>query len=135
MAAYYRSIGSSVKQRMEEIYAQYGRYLNKVDSFEFPGLSGMDKMAGIMAFLRSNPPHAIGGYDVVKVTDYQKTEETGLPSANVLVYGLEGGATVIVRPSGTEPKIKAYYTTLGKDIAEAEEQKNELSEALTPLFS
>jgi phosphoglucomutase len=135
MAAYYRSIGSSVKQRMEEIYAQYGRYLNKVDSFEFPGLSGMDKMAGIMAFLRSNPPHAIGGYDVVKVTDYQKTEETGLPSANVLVYGLEGGATVIVRPSGTEPKIKAYYTTLGKDIAEAEEQKNELSDALTPLFS
>ena len=135
MAAYYRSIGSSLKQRMEEIYAQYGRYLNKVDSFEFPGLSGMDKMAGIMAFLRSNPPHAIGGYDVVKVTDYQKTEETGLPSANVLVYGLAGGATVIVRPSGTEPKIKAYYTTLGKDIAEAEEQKNELSAALKPLFS
>ena len=135
MAAYYRSIGSSLKARMEEIYAQYGRYLNKVDSFEFPGLSGMDKMAGIMAFLRSNPPHAIGGYDVVKITDYQKTEETGLPSANVLVYGLAGGATVIVRPSGTEPKIKAYYTTLGKDITEAEEQKNELSAALTPLFA
>ena len=135
MAAYYRSIGSSVKQRMEEIYAQYGRYLNKVDSFEFPGLSGMDKMAGIMAFLRSNPPHAIGGYEVVKVTDYTKTEETGMPSANVLVYGLEGGATVIVRPSGTEPKIKAYYTTLGKDIKEAEEQKDELSSALKPLFA
>ena len=135
MAAYYRSIGSSVKQRMEEIYAQYGRYLNKVDYFEFPGLSGMDKMAGIMAFLRSNPPHAIGGYEVVKVTDYTKTEETGMPSANVLVYGLEGGATVIVRPSGTEPKIKAYYTTLGKDIKEAEEQKDELSSALKPLFA
>ena len=135
MAAYYRSIGSSVKQRMEEIYAQYGRYLNKVDSFEFPGLSGMDKMAGIMAFLRSNPPHAIGGYNVTKVIDYTKTEETGLPGANVLVYNLEGGATVIVRPSGTEPKIKAYYTTLGKNIAEAEEQKNELASALKPLFS
>ena len=135
MAAYYRSIGSSLKQRMEEIYAQYGRYLNKVDSFEFPGLSGMDKMAGIMAFLRQNPPHAIGGYNVAKAIDYTKTEETGLPSANVLVYNLEGGATVIVRPSGTEPKIKAYYTTLGKDIAEAEEQKNELSKALTPLFA
>ena len=135
MAAYYRSIGSSLKERMEAIYAQYGRYLNKVDSFEFPGLSGMDKMAGIMSFLRSNPPHAIGGYNVIKVTDYTKTEETGLPSANVLVYGLEGGATVIVRPSGTEPKIKAYYTTLGKDIQEAEEQKNELSNALKPLFA
>ena len=52
MAAYYRSVGSSLKQRMEEIYAQYGRYYNKIDSFEFPGLSGMDKMAGIMQNLR-----------------------------------------------------------------------------------
>ena len=55
MAAYYRSIGSSLKARMEEIYAQYGRYLNKVDSFEFPGLSGMDKMAGIMQGLKRQP--------------------------------------------------------------------------------
>jgi phosphoglucomutase len=95
----------------------------------------MDKMAGIMASLRQTPPAAFGNYKVVKITDYADSAATGLPSSNVLVYGLEGGATVIVRPSGTEPKIKAYYTTLGKDIAEAEEQKNELSEALTPLFS
>ncbi|MBR6683849.1 MAG: phospho-sugar mutase [Firmicutes bacterium] len=135
MAAYYRSIGSSVKERLEDIYAKYGRYLNKVDSFEFPGLSGMDKMAGIMADLRQNPPAAIGEYKVVKVTDYTKTEETGLPSANVLVYGLEGGATVIVRPSGTEPKIKTYFTTLGKDLAEAEAQKAALAEALKPIFA
>ena len=135
MAAYYRSIGSSVKERLEAIYAQYGRYLNKVDSFEFPGLSGMDKMAAIMAGLRENPPAEIGGYKVVKVTDYKKTEQTGLPSANVLVYSLEGGATVIVRPSGTEPKVKAYYTTLGKDLAEAEAQKNVLAEALKPILA
>ncbi len=135
MAAYYRSIGSSIKERLEAIYAQYGRYLNKIDSFEFPGLSGMDKMAGIMASLRQTPPAQIGGYPVVKITDYAKTEETGLPSANVLVYGLEGGATVIVRPSGTEPKIKAYYTTLGKDIAEAQAQKDQLAAALKPIFS
>ena len=135
MAAYYRSIGSSIKQRLEEIYAQYGRYLNKVDSFEFPGLSGMDKMAGIMNNLRQNPPKEIGGYAVVKVTDYKKPEETGLPAANVLIYALEGGATVVVRPSGTEPKIKAYFTTLGKDLAEAEAQKAVLAEALKPIFS
>ncbi len=135
MAAYYRSIGSSIKERLEAIYAKYGRYLNKVDSFEFPGLSGMDKMAGIMASLRQNPPAEIGGYAVVKVTDYQKTEETGLPAANVLVYGLEGGATVIVRPSGTEPKIKTYFTTLGKDLAEAEAQKKVLSDALKPILA
>ena len=135
MAAYYRSIGSSIKQRLEEIYAKYGRYLNKVDSFEFPGLSGMDKMAGIMAELRQNPPTAIGEYKVVKVTDYKKPEETGLPAANVLIYSLEGGASVIVRPSGTEPKIKAYFTTLGKDLAEAQAQKDALAAALQPLFS
>ena len=135
MAAYYRSIGSSIKQRLEEIYAKYGRYLNKVDSFEFPGLSGMDKMAGIMNQLRENPPAEIGGYAVVKVTDYKKPEETGLPAANVLIYALEGGATVVVRPSGTEPKIKTYFTTLGKDLAEAEAQKAKLADALKPLFS
>jgi len=135
MAAYYRSIGSSIKERLEAIYAKYGRYLNKVDSFEFPGLSGMDKMAGIMTQLRQAPPAEIGGYAVTKVVDYTKTEETGLPSANVLVYTLEGGATVIVRPSGTEPKIKTYFTTLGKDLAEAEAQKATLAAALKPLFS
>ena len=135
MAAYYRSIGSSIKQRLEEIYAKYGRYLNKVDSFEFPGLSGMDKMAGIMASLREKPPVEIGGYKVVKVTDYENTAETGLPAANVLVYALDGGATVIVRPSGTEPKIKTYFTTLGKDLAEAEAQKNALAEALKPILA
>lgn len=135
MAAYYRSIGSSLKQRMEEIYDKYGRYLNKVDSFEFPGLSGMDKMSGIMDDLRKNPPKEIGGYSVVKVTDFKKPEETGLPAANVLIYKLEGGAEVIVRPSGTEPKIKTYFTTLGKDLAEAQAQKDTLAAALKPIFS
>ena len=135
MAAYYRSIGSSIKQRLEEIYTEYGRYLNKVDSFEFPGLSGMDKMAGMMTELRSNPPKEIGGYAVVRVTDYKNTAETGLPASNVLKYELEGGASVIVRPSGTEPKIKTYFTTLGKDLAEAEAQKETLAAALKPIFA
>ena len=135
MAAYYRSIGSSIKQRLEEIYAQYGRYLNKVDSFEFPGLSGMDKMAGIMTDLRQNPPTEFAGKKVVKVTDYTKPEETGLPKANVLIYALDDGSTVVVRPSGTEPKIKAYYTTKGKDLAEAQAEKDALAEALKPIFA
>lgn len=135
MAAYYRSIGSSLKQRMEEIYDKYGRYLNKVDSFEFPGLSGMDKMTGIMDDLRKNPPAEIGGYPVVKVTDFKKPEETGLPAANVLIYKLKGGAEVIVRPSGTEPKIKTYFTTLGKNLEEAQAQKDKLAAALKPIFS
>jgi phosphoglucomutase len=135
MAAYYRSIGSSIKQRLEEIYAKYGRYLNKVDSYEFPGLSGMDKMAGIMEQLRTDPPKEFGGYKVVRVKDYKKPEETGLPAANVLIYELEGGAAVVVRPSGTEPKIKTYFTTLGKDLEEAAAQKDKLAEALKPILA
>ncbi len=135
MAAYYRSIGSSIKERLEEIYAQYGRYLNKVDSFEFPGLSGMDKMAGIMNGLRECPPAEFAGRKVVKATDYAKPEETGLPKANVLIYGLEDGATVVVRPSGTEPKIKTYFTTLGKDLAEAQAEKDALAEAIKPILA
>ena len=135
MASYYRSIGSSIKQRLEEIYAQYGRYLNKVDSFEFPGLTGMDKMKGIMAGLREEPPKEIAGIAVEKVTDYAKPEETGLPKANVLIYKLDDGSTVIVRPSGTEPKIKTYFTTLGKDLAEAQAKKDKLAEGVKPVLS
>ena len=135
MAAYYRANGSSIKQRLEEIYSQYGRYFNKTDSFEFPGLSGMDKMAGIMTQLRQEPPAAIGAHKITKAVDFKKSEETGLPPANVLLYDLENGATVIIRPSGTEPKIKAYFTTLGKDFAAAQAQKDELAAAVEPIFA
>ena len=135
MAAYYRSIGSSIKQRLEEIYAQYGRYLNKVDSFEFPGLTGMDKMASIMKGLRETPPADFGGVAVSGVTDYSEPEETGLPKANVLIYKLDDGSTVIVRPSGTEPKIKTYFTTKGKDLAESSDKKSLLAKALKPFLS
>ena len=135
MAAYYRSIGSSIKQRLEEIYAEYGRYLNKVDSFEFPGLTGMDKMKGIMEGLRQDPPAGFGSNKVVGVVDYAKPEETGLPKANVLIYSLDDGSTVVVRPSGTEPKIKTYLTTLGKDLAEAQAKKDALAETIKPVLS
>ena len=69
------------------------------------------------------------------MTDYTEPEKTGLPKANVLIYGLEDGATVIVRPSGTEPKIKAYYTTLGASLDEAQAEKDALADALKPIFS
>ena len=145
MAAYYRSIGSSIKEELDRIYAEYGRYLNKVDSYEFPGLSGMDKMSGIMQKLRQEPPTEFAGYKVVTVSDYQartrtelatgKTEAIDLPAANVLIYALEGGATVVVRPSGTEPKIKTYFTTLGKNVEEAQAQKDALAAALKPILA
>ena len=95
----------------------------------------MVKMASIMEGLRANPPKEFAGKAVVKVTDYLKPEETGLPKANVLIYGLEDGATVIVRPSGSEPKVKTYFTTLGKDLAEAQAEKDALAEACKPILS
>ena len=138
------SIGSSIKEELERIYAEYGRYLNKVNSYEFPGLSGMETMAGIMTKLRENPPAEFAGYKVVTVADYKartktdvatgKTEPIELPAANVLIYTLAGGASVVVRPSGTEPKIKTYFTTLGKDLAEAEAQQKALAAAVEPLL-
>ena len=67
--------------------------------------------------------------------DYLDSAHTGLPKSNVLLYRLENGETVIVRPSGTEPKIKAYYTTLGKDKEQARQEKEKLAKALAPLFS
>ena len=135
MAAYYRSKGSSIKQRLEEIYQQYGRYLNQVDSFEFPGLSGMEKMSAIMESLRKNPLTDIAGVKVVQVTDYEEPEKTGLPKANILIYALEDGSGVVVRPSGTEPKIKIYFTTKGQDLAEAKAKKDALSASMKPFLS
>lgn len=132
MAAYLRSRGSSIKQRLEEIYAQYGRYLNQVDSYEFPGLSGMEKMAEIMIQLRKNPPSELAGRRITAVRDYRNTEETGLPSSNILLYRMEHEATVIVRPSGTEPKLKVYFTTRGKDLEDAKAQKDALAAAIAP---
>ncbi len=135
MAAYYRSIGSSIKQRLEEIYAQYGRYYNQVDSFSFPGLSGMEQMKKIMDCLRQNPPKDFSGKKVMKCLDYLQSEITGLPKANVLTYHLEDGSTIVVRPSGTEPKIKTYFTTLGKTLEIAKTEKEKLAAAVKPFLT
>ena len=135
MAAYYRKNGSSIKARLEEIYKKCGYYLNAVDSFSFPGLSGMDKMQGIMETLRKDCPKDFAGIPVKACTDYLDSEKTGLPKSNVLLYSLENGESIIVRPSGTEPKIKAYYTTLGRTKNEAKAEKDKLAKALQPIFS
>lgn len=144
MAAYYKSVGSSVLKALDNIYKKFGRWLHKVDSFDFEGLSGMDKMKDIMKTLRGAPPKQIAGYNVVKMADYQThemtdtktgvTEKIDLPPANVLIWWLDNGASVIVRPSGTEPKIKVYYSTNGADLQSASNLQQELSMAVTPLL-
>ena len=145
MAAYYRSIGSSVYKALQEIYQKFGFYLNKVDSYTFEGLRGMDKMKEIMSALRANPLMKLGDYEVEAREDYKtlvhKDEMTGrvtdikLPSSNILVYMLQGGHQVIIRPSGTEPKIKVYYSIKGKDRREADMIKADIDKTIKSVLA
>ena len=138
MAAFYRTKGISLLQAREDMYKKYGNYLHSQKSFQCEGASGMERMKEIMTDLRTNPPKAIGGLKVVDIADYLASEETNLetgaktvltlPKSDVIAFKLEQGASVIIRPSGTEPKIKAYYTTIGDTRADAEAQEEKLIE-------
>lgn len=141
MTAFYRTQGISLIQARENLYKKYGNFVHTQKSFICEGLSGMERMAEIMAELRQNPPAAIGGLKVLAIADYKESikknltsneEETiTLPKSDVISFILENNAKVIIRPSGTEPKIKAYYTTTDKDRQKAEE----LEEIISADFS
>lgn len=144
MASYYKLRGISLKQFMDSIYDKYGMYLNTVLNFAFEGASGMQKMSEIMETLRNDPPKAIAGAKVVKVADYKLSAstdvETGekteiaLPKSNVLSYSLPDNSKVIVRPSGTEPKIKVYITACGNSRGESERKTEEISKAMSEIL-
>lgn len=130
MAAYYKTKGKSLYEALQDIYKKYGYYAEKTMSYTMPGKDGMEKMAAILSGLRENPPTVVNGMNVVKTTDYQEqiitnndgsTEPlTGLPKSNVLRYDLSDGKSYfIVRPSGTEPKIKLYLGTYADSFDEA----------------
>lgn len=135
MACFYKNKGLSLYERIQQIYDEYGVYLNTLDNFVFEGASGMEKMKSIMEELRNNPPKTIAGLEVTETADYllskRKNIQTGeesvidLPKSNVLSYKLPGGSGAIVRPSGTEPKIKVYVTacTDTKENADALSKK------------
>ncbi len=130
MAAYYKSKGLSLAQVMDGLYDEFGYYFNTVSSYTFEGASGMEKMADIMDTLRNNAPTEFAGMTVTKIDDYKTSVSTDiesgatavieLPKSNVLAYTLTDGNKVIVRPSGTEPKIKAYITAIGKNREDAQ---------------
>lgn len=116
MAAYYRNLGKTLYDALMEIYEKYGFYAERTVSFTMPGKDGMAKMSGIMASLRKSPIKSAIGLDVIKATDYDN-DETGLPKSNVLKYELSDNKTYfIVRPSGTEPKIKIYIGTVSDSM-------------------
>lgn len=142
LAADCQKEGVTLYDRVQEIFAKYGYYVEKVVSTTLPGKDGLARMAEIMASLRDNPPAEIDGLKVTAVRDYKKgtriangvTEPTGLPSSDVLYFELEGGNWVCVRPSGTEPKIKLYVNTNADSKEKAEAMNVSLGKASAELL-
>ena len=138
MTAFYRTKGISLIQARENLYAKYGNFVHTQKSFICEGLSGMERMSEIMTDLRENPPSEIGGLKVLAIADYKAgikknlingNEETiELPKSDVISFILDKNAKVIIRPSGTEPKIKAYYTTTDNDRKNAIKLEEVVSE-------
>ena len=144
MTAYYKSVGKNLLQVLRGLYEKYGYIYCIQKSFTFEGQAGMQKIKGVMEKLHKNPPKVIDGNEVVCVKDYEtsqtrdlrtgKTEPITLPKSNVIGFEFSDGSSFIVRPSGTEPKIKFYFNALGTDDAGATARIEELTAAGTKLL-
>lgn len=144
MAAFYRTKGISLLEARKNLYEKYGAYYHSQKSFVFEGASGMQKMAEMMHNLEHNAPTSIGELKVVTLDNYMKSESVcfennsktplTLPKSDVLTFKLEGHASVIIRPSGTEPKIKAYYTAIGKTQEDAKKTGIMLEESFKKIL-
>ena len=144
MAAYYKSKGKTLVDVLNDIYAEFGVTVDRLYNFMFEGASGMVKMAEIMDETRHNPPSELAGLKVLKVSDFEEGAMTDtvtgektpltLPESNILSCILEGGNSAIVRPSGTEPKIKVYIAGCGKTKADAEKLAEEIGVAMKNLL-
>ena len=135
MAAWYKGRGKNLGEALDDLYAQYGFYFNKVDSYTFPGSDGMAKMAALMETLRTELPIAIASRPVTGHTDYEAGKRyedgegetpTGLPSSNVMEFRLGKEGSLVARPSGTEPKLKFYYSLRAADRPTAEKAYGEI---------
>ena len=139
MAAYYRTQGKTLYDAMEEMYEKYGCYCEQTISIVMPGVSGLQRMKELMQELRDKPLTQIGTHKIDYTRDYMpgtrtcmadgKSEPMELKGQNVMYYELEGGTTFIIRPSGTEPKVKVYIMAKGENKAEAAEKVEALTAA------
>ncbi len=144
MAAYYRKQGKGILQRLNELYEEFGVHYHTQQNFVCEGESGMEQMAQTMERLRSTPAKEIGGFAVTAIEDYEKSVLTDiqdgrqtaitLPKSNVIAYQLANGSRIVIRPSGTEPKIKAYYTTTGRTGEEAAALESALKQDFTRII-
>lgn len=144
MAAYYKTQGKTLVDVMNGLYEKHGMYLNSLLNFGFEGADGMKKMAEMMDELRNNPPAEIGNIKVVKVSDYLtgkakftatgETETIELPSSNVISFSMDNDNNVVVRPSGTEPKIKIYITSHSDSRENAEKQTQVIADSIKNIM-
>ncbi len=134
MAAYQKAQGRTLLDRLEELYQQYGYYKDVVDSFTLPGVDGQERIADIMDSLRAADASVFGGLTVAERKDYAEGVDE-LPKANVLKYFFADGGWMAVRPSGTEPKIKFYYSVKGESMKAAEDKVESLRSAVKELMA
>ena len=145
MAQMYKNEGVDLVEAMESLYERYGYYLNRTINMSYPGSSGAEKMQAIMDGLRTNPPQVIADLPVLSILDYgdgvpmtkingNPDEHQLLPDANVISFDLGDGIRIIIRPSGTEPKIKAYVFSKANTREQAEQLLSKLSDAARELL-
>ena len=130
MFAYYKAQGKSLLDVLAQLYKQYGFYESRLLNFTFEGVAGLAQMQDRMRMLRENPPRTLAGIAVERMVDYQ-TDGTGLPRSNVIRFYLTGGQEAVVRPSGTEPKLKVYLTAVSPSTGESRRIADHLDEAFT----
>ena len=133
MFAYYKTHGINLIDKLDSLYKQYGYRLNTLHSFKFDGESGMYKMQSIMEGFHKNAPDNFGGLKVDTVLDYSKGLD-GLPKSDVLKYLLEGNSSVVVRPSGTEPKLKMYISISDKSMDVASQKEKVIAAELAEMM-
>ncbi len=144
MTAFYRQKGMTLFDALNALYAKHGYFLEKTMDIVMSGSDAQEKMVALMKNLRANPPKALASVPVVSLSDYQaetttvlatgETSPTGLPKSNVLYFTLEGGDVVVVRPSGTEPKVKVYYLVSASTLPKAEAKINDYKAAVDALI-
>lgn len=144
-AAYYKTKGMSLWDKMLEMYERYGYWRDGIQSIELKGKEGIEKIMNTLEYLRGNAPDTVGGYKLLVSRDYKtdviedlttgEVKPTGLPKSNVIYYELEDDAWVCIRPSGTEPKLKFYYGVKGNDFADAQEKEEALGKFMVDMVN
>jgi phosphoglucomutase len=141
-AAYYRLKGKTLLDALHDLYEQYGYYLESVKNYSFSGIEGMEKIAAIMNKLRMNPPTELSGHKVLVYKDYQtglnyvggESSPMDTPRTNMLYFEAEGDRSFIIRPSGTEPKIKLYFGVRGSTMDEAKSSMDRLVDSVVQEY-